>query len=177
MLCLLLILFSLALRKFLCCQYRFFIIHSVPFIHRDFSSEIQECTSKHVFVFLSHTTISVWLIAITLNHDYWISNVIEYSLYKSKVMSRWRKGTISYRLRSVDSQSNTFLPYLTEGCPRGEMVIKAGLRNRCKRVRTPVALLRWLSNKFPWEKYKSPYPPIYGLNSLTAVPLEGWVWH
>ena len=33
-----------------------------------------------------------------------------------------------------------------------------GLRNRSTRVRTPVALLRLLSGKYPWERYEPPYP-------------------
>ena len=44
-----------------------------------------------------------------------------------------------------------------------------GLRNRCKRVRTPVTLLSLLSDKYPWERYEPPYPPRYGLNSTTTV--------
>ena len=39
------------------------------------------------------------------------------------------------------------------------------------RVRTPVALLRSLSGKYPWEWYEPPYPPRYGLNSTTTVLL------
>ena len=35
-----------------------------------------------------------------------------------------------------------------------------GLRNR-KRVRTPVALLRSLSDKYHWELYEPPYTPDY----------------
>ena len=46
-----------------------------------------------------------------------------------------------------------------------------GLRNRSKRVRTPVALLRSLSGKYPWERYEPPYPPSYGLNSTITVLL------
>ena len=41
-------------------------------------------------------------------------------------------------------------------------------RNRCKRGRTPVALLRSLSGKYSWERYEPPYPPSYGLNSITT---------
>ena len=52
-----------------------------------------------------------------------------------------------------------------------------GLRNRCTRVCTPVALLRSLSGKYPWERYEPPYPPSYGLNSTTTVPLGEWLWH
>ena len=40
-----------------------------------------------------------------------------------------------------------------------------GLRNGSKRVRTPVALLRW-------ERHKPPYPLSYGLNSTTTVLLK-----
>ena len=28
-----------------------------------------------------------------------------------------------------------------------------------------------------WEGYEPPYPPTYGFNSITAVLLEGWIWH
>ena len=52
-----------------------------------------------------------------------------------------------------------------------------GLRNRSKRVRTPVAILRSLSGKYPWERYEPPYPPSYGLNSTTTVLLGEWLWH
>ena len=57
------------------------------------------------------------------------------------------------------------------GCPRGVRVKANGLRDRSKRVRTPVALLRSLSGKYPWERYEPPYPPSYGLNSTTTVVL------
>ena len=29
-----------------------------------------------------------------------------------------------------------------------------------------------LSGKYPWERYETPYPPSYGLNSTTTV-LQG----
>ena len=45
------------------------------------------------------------------------------------------------------------------------------------RVQTPVALLRSLSGKCPWERYEPPYPPSYGLNSTTNVHLGEWLWH
>ena len=48
---------------------------------------------------------------------------------------------------------------------------KDGLRNHSKRVRSPVALLRSLLGKYPWERYKPPYPPSYGLNSTITVLL------
>ena len=46
-----------------------------------------------------------------------------------------------------------------------------------KRVHIPVALLRLLSGKYPWERYEPPYPPSYGLNSTTTVLLGEWLWH
>ena len=52
-----------------------------------------------------------------------------------------------------------------------------GRRNRSTRVRTPVALLRSLSGKYPGETYESAYPPSYGLNSNTTVILGEWLWH
>ena len=52
------------------------------------------------------------------------------------------------------------------GCPSGVM------ENRRKRVWTPVALLCSLSGKYPWERYEPPYPPSYGLNSITTI-LQG----
>ena len=57
------------------------------------------------------------------------------------------------------------------GCPRGVMVKAMDLRNRSKRFRTPVTLLRSLSGKYPWERYEPPYPPSYGLNGTTTVLL------
>ena len=40
------------------------------------------------------------------------------------------------------------------------------------RVPTPVAPLRSLSGKYPWERYEPPYPASYGLNSTTTVFLR-----
>ena len=45
------------------------------------------------------------------------------------------------------------------------------------RVRTLVVLLYSLSSKYPWERYESPYPPSYGLNSSTTILLGEWLWH
>ena len=55
--------------------------------------------------------------------------------------------------------------------------ISDGLQNRSERVRIPVALLRSLSGKYPWERYEPPYPSSYGLNSTTTVLLGEWLWH
>ena len=41
----------------------------------------------------------------------------------------------------------------------------------------PVALLRSLSGKYPWERYEPLYPPSYGLNSTTTVLLGELLWH
>ena len=49
--------------------------------------------------------------------------------------------------------------------------LSGGMWNRSKRVQTPVALLRSLSDKYLWERYEPPYSPSYGLNSTTAVLL------
>ena len=51
------------------------------------------------------------------------------------------------------------------------------LRNRSERVQTPVTLFRSLSDKHPWERYETPYPPCYGSNSTTILLLERWLWH
>ena len=58
------------------------------------------------------------------------------------------------------------------GGPSGVMV---KVMQCSKRVRT--SLLHWLSDKYPWEKYESPNPPSYGLNSTTTVLLGEWLWH
>ena len=50
-----------------------------------------------------------------------------------------------------------------------------GLRNRSKRVRTPVVLLRSLWGKYLWKRYELPYPPNYGLNNIATVLLEEWL--
>ena len=51
------------------------------------------------------------------------------------------------------------------------------LRNHSKRVRTPLSLLRSISDKFYWKSYGLPYLLSYGLNSSTAVLLERQPWH
>ena len=56
-------------------------------------------------------------------------------------------------------------------CPHG-VAVKA-----IERVRIPVALLRSLSGKYPWESYGPLYPPSYGLDSTTTVLFGEWFWH
>ena len=59
-------------------------------------------------------------------------------------------------VKNVFIMKDSFLPYETMIyggvilCCNGE---SAGLRNRRTRVRTPVALLRSLSDKQPWDRY------------------------
>ena len=64
--------------------------------------------------------------------------------------------------------------YFCCGCPRGVMVKNDRLRNRSKRVRTPVALLCSLSDKYTWESYE---PPYCRSSRTTIVLLEGWLWN
>ena len=61
------------------------------------------------------------------------------------------------------------------GCPRVVMVKAMDCKIGRTRVRTPVALLRSLSGKYPWERYEPPYPPNYGLNSKTTVLLGEYI--
>ena len=78
------------------------------------------------------------------------------------------------RLRSILTTTNLWRKILFQRwwwCPRG------GLWNRNTRVRTSVALLRSLSDKYPGERYEFLYPPSYELKNTTAVLLEGWLWY
>ena len=29
----------------------------------------------------------------------------------------------------------------------------------------------------PWGRHEPPYPPSYGLNTISAVLLREWIWH
>ena len=53
----------------------------------------------------------------------------------------------------------------------------AGLWKHSKRVRTPVTLLRSLSDKYAGESHEPHYPLSYGLNSTFILLLAGWIWH
>ena len=73
---------------------------------------------------------------------------------------------MNMRLAKTEKELLTLLQKI-----RGCNCYSDGLRDRSKRVRPPVALLRSLSGKYPWESYEPPYPPSYGLNSTTTVLL------
>ena len=44
-------------------------------------------------------------------------------------------------------------------------------------VQTPVALLRSLLDEYPKKRHEPLYPSTHGLNSITAVLLQGWLRH
>ena len=50
------------------------------------------------------------------------------------------------------------------GCPCGVIF---------KSLDCGTALLRSLSDKYPWERYEPSYPPSYELNSTTIIRFEG----
>ena len=47
----------------------------------------------------------------------------------------------------------------------------AGLRNRSKRVRTPAALFRLLSDKYPWARHRPYYSLAMALNIAPLLSL------
>ena len=82
------------------------------------------------------------------------------------------------------SPPTRFLPITAIGrchfrCPWNGMFgrVEGQYTTRCKRVRTPVVLLRSLSDKYHGERYEPSYPPSYGINSTTTVLLGEWHWH
>ena len=98
-------------------------------------------------------------------------------IYKIKKKKRVHLQSFSsIVLNSSDGDVGCLFQMVLGGCPRDVMVKSDRLQNRCKRVRTPVALFRSLSGKYPWERNELPYPPSYGLNSTTTV-LGEWLWH
>ena len=52
------------------------------------------------------------------------------------------------------------------------IITYAGLQNHRIRVWIPDMLLCSLLDKYPWERYEPPYPPIFGLNNTTTVLLK-----
>ena len=48
-------------------------------------------------------------------------------------------------------------------------------RNKC--VRSPVELLRSLSDSYPSKRYEPPYPPSYAVNTTSIVFFQGWLWN
>ena len=89
--------------------------------------------------------------------------------FTNKTFLDKKKKSANFKLHT-----HTFLRGRVSSWCNGE---RDGLRNRSTRVRTPVALLRSLSGKYPWERYEPHYPPSYGLNSTTTVLLCEWLWH
>ena len=88
--------------------------------------------------------------------------------YKSVLCVWWRFKNSKWITHYTDSIN--FLPsILSFG-----VIVKA-LDCRIVWVRTPVALLRSLSNKYTRERFEPSDPPIYGLNSSTTVLLKGWI--
>ena len=76
--------------------------------------------------------------------------------------------------------SASFTVFIWE-CPRGVMVKAMDCGIVDKRVRTPVALLRSLSGKYPGERYEPPYPPTNGSHycssrrmALALNTYKGW---
>ena len=61
------------------------------------------------------------------------------------------------------------------GCPRGVMVKAMDCVIVVNEFELQSCQLRLLSEKYPCERYEPPYPPSYGLNSTTAVLIEGWL--
>ena len=49
----------------------------------------------------------------------------------------------------------------------------AGLWPQSKQIWTPIILLHLLSNQYLWERHEPSHLPSYGLNSITAVLLQG----
>ena len=56
----------------------------------------------------------------------------------------------------------------------GERVRLHHLREQ---ARTPVALLRSLSDKYPWERSEFLYLRSSGLNNTNSVLLQSWLWN
>ena len=56
---------------------------------------------------------------------------------------------------------------MCQGCPSGVMVKALD----CGIIVSELELPLRYSNKCPWKRYVPPYPPSYGLNSITAILL------
>ena len=108
----------------------------------------------------STTTVSSWRMALALNN-------LKKSWYAIKQRNQTKHTTLSNKVRGI------FFKELCRSslslCRYDSACICIWVYNSCKWVRTPVALLRSLSDKYPWERYEPPYPPSYGLNSTTTV--------
>ena len=86
--------------------------------------------------------------------------------------SSYWKGSLRVSLNYARQQHK--LLQLFPGVSTWCNVYRTWLRNRSKRVRT---IFHSLSGKYLWEGYEPSYPPGYGLISINAVLLKGWLWH
>ena len=91
--------------------------------------------------------------------------------HKTKPNRNWSQMKLQSELTSFFCQKQQQKSKLNGGCSRGVMVKAVDCEIVAKRVRSPVALLRSLSGKYPLERYELLYPPSYWLNSTTAVLL------
>ena len=89
--------------------------------------------------------------------------LINYSLRKSKGSYKFIKSKekINHHIYFDDIKMFTGMSSWFNG-------YNNRLQNRSKRVQTPVALLRSLSDKYPWERYEPPYPPSYGYHYCSS---------
>ena len=61
-------------------------------------------------------------------------------------------------------------------CPRGVMAKAMDCEIEACKVRTPVALLLSLSDKYPWKRYDSPYLTIYSWEKYEPSYLTSYSW-
>ena len=93
-------------------------------------------------------------------------------LFKERRVKKKKKKSLKVYTHTwiwTPTQTHTYREW---GCPPRDVMVKAmdcGIV--AKRVRTLVALLCSLLDKYPWERYEPPYPPSSGLNSTTTVLL------
>ena len=71
------------------------------------------------------------------------------------------------------TQGHFFLFYLQRGCPRGVMVKALDGRIIVSEFELQLRYYIHFQTNTLWKRYKSPYTPGYGLNSTTAILLEG----
>ena len=87
--------------------------------------------------------------------------------------------TPTYGWAKAGRPARTYIQQLCEdtACGLEDLTGQLDCGIRSKRIWSSVALLRSHSDKDPKERHQLPYLPRYGLNSITAIYLEGWLWH